>query len=65
MGQILQLQRIDRQNRAIRDGLQQDLGPVQLDRHSRFNPGEAPVFLYVNLRDSTLAHYCILSLNCK
>jgi hypothetical protein len=53
-GKLLQRQRTDRQDRAIRGGLQQDQGPVQLDRNGGFNPGEAPATLLANLRDATL-----------
>ena len=54
-GQLLQRQGADRQDRAVRGGLQQDQGPVQLDRHSGLNPGEAAAALLTNLRDGTLA----------
>ena len=53
-GQLLQRQGADRQDRAVRGGLQQDQGPVQLDRHSGLNPGEAAATLLTNLRDATL-----------
>jgi len=53
--QFLQRQGADRQDRAVCGGLQQDQGPVQLDRHSGFNPGEAATTLCANLRDGTLA----------
>jgi len=48
----------DRQDRAVRGGLQQDQGPVQRDRHSGFNPGEAPATLLFNLLDGTLGTAC-------
>jgi putative transposase len=44
----------DRQNRAVRGGLQQDQGAVQLDRHGGLNPEEAPATLLTNLWDGTL-----------
>ncbi len=53
-GQLLQRQGADHQNRAVRGRLQQDQGPVQLDRHGGFDPGKAPATLFANLRDSTL-----------
>ena len=52
---LLQRQGAGRQNRAVRGGLQQNQGPVQLDRHGGLNPGEAPATLLANLRDGTLA----------
>ena len=54
-GQLLQRQGADRQDRAVCGGLQQDQDPVQLDRHSGLNPGEAPETLCANLQDGTLA----------
>ena len=45
---------VDRQGRAVRGGLQQDQGPVQLDREGGLNPGEAPATLLENLRDGTM-----------
>jgi len=53
--QLLQRQRADRQNRAVRGGLQQDQGHVQLDRHRGLNPGEAAATVCANFRDCTLA----------
>jgi len=47
--------RADRQDRAVRGGLQQDQGPVQLDGDGGINPGEAAATLLANLRDETLA----------
>ena len=44
----------DRKNRAVRGGLQQDQGAVQLDGHGGLHPGEAPATLLANLRDGTL-----------
>jgi len=53
-GQLLQRQGADRKNRAVRGRLQQDQGPVPVDRHGRFNPGEAAATWLADLRDSTL-----------
>ena len=44
----------DRQDRAVRGGLQQEQGTVPLDRDGGLNPGEAPATLFANLRDGTL-----------
>jgi hypothetical protein len=53
-GQLLQRQKADRQDRAVRGGLQQDQSTVQLDSHGRLNPGEAPATLLANLRGGAL-----------
>jgi hypothetical protein len=60
--QLLQRQGADRQDRAVRARLQQDQGTVQLNRHGRFNPAEAPATLLANLRDGTLDE---LPITCK
>ena len=52
--QLLQRQRVDRQNRTVCGGLQQEQGPLQLDSDGRLNPGEAPATLLANLRDGKL-----------
>jgi transposase len=59
-GQLLQRHGADRQDRAVRGGLQHVEGAVQMDRHGGFNPREAPETLLANLRDGTLVP-CILS----
>ena len=51
--QLFKRQGTERQDRAVRGGLQQDQGAVQLDGHGRFNSGEAQATLLANLRDRT------------
>ncbi len=53
-GQVLQRQRADRQDQAVRGGLQHDQGADQMDRHGGFNPREAPATLLANLRERRL-----------
>lgn len=51
-GQLRECQRGYRTNRAIRSGLQQDQGPIPMERNGRLNPGEAAATLLVDLRDA-------------
>jgi hypothetical protein len=44
----------DRQDRAVRGGLQHDQGAVQIGRHAGFNPREAPATLLADLRNRML-----------
>ena len=50
-------QRACRHDRAVRGGLSQDQGAVQVDRISGVNHGEAPESLLVNPRDSRLGRH--------
>ena len=50
--QLVECQRPDRQDRAVRRRLSQDQGSIQLDRHGGLNPGEASATLWANLWDA-------------
>ena len=50
-------QRACRHDRAVRGGLLQDQGAVQVDRISGVNHGEAPESFLVNPRDSRLGRH--------
>ncbi len=52
--QLLQRQGADRQDRAVRSGLQNHQGPIQLEGNGGLHPQGAPATLLANIQESTL-----------